>query len=192
MYGGRARRIELAKKAAFVIFCLIVIFVSIKYATRKEVHYDINSRYNLLANYFQNRGYVCTDLVASGGKCIKNNTNGVSEFSRHDNGFVYIERNESITLTIFYQKDYKNNGIELLTTNNALLGYKKKDYVCTTKDGSIIGELDKCIDKENVVLDSSVYLGFVENAIKLVKEALESSGYNVNVLLKEYKWVRVK
>ena len=47
MYGGRARRIELAKKAAFVLFCLIVIFVSIKYATRKEVHYDMNSRYNL-------------------------------------------------------------------------------------------------------------------------------------------------
>jgi hypothetical protein len=192
MYGGRARRIELAKKAAFVLFCLIVIFVSIKYATRKEVHYDMNSRYNLLSSYFQNRGYVCTDLVASGGKCIKNNTNGVSEFSRHDNGFIFIERNDSVTLTINYQKDYTRNGIELMTTNNALLGYKKKDYVCSTKDGSIIGELDKCIDKENVVLDSDIYLGIVENSIKLVKDALYYSGYDVDILLKEYKWVRVR
>ena len=192
MYGGRARRIELAKKAAFVLFCVVIIFVSVKRITRKEVHYDMNSSFNFLSNYFQNRGFVCTDLVASGGKCTKNNSNGVIEFARFDNGFTYIENSESLILSVYYQKDFSQNGITLKTSNYALVGYKKKDYVCYTKDGSIIGELDKCIDSEGNVLDSNTYIGSVETAIKTIKEALQVSGYDMDALLKEYKWVRVR
>ena len=192
MYGGRARRIELAKKGAIVLFCILVIYVSIKHATRKEVHYDLNSRFNMLSSYFQNRGYSCTDLVASGGKCTKNNENGVIEFTRYNNGFTFIDNNDTYVVSIYYQKDYAKNGIYLRTSNNALPGYKKRNYICSTKENNILNELDKCLEEDSdIELDSSYYIGAVENALKIVKEALNSSGYDVNVIISDYKWVRV-
>ena len=191
MYGGRARRIDLAKKGVIVLICLIVIFVSLKYATRKEIHYDVNQNYALLSNFFANRDFVCTDLVASGGKCTKNNSDGVQEFTRYNDGFTYIESTSSYVLSILYQKETpKKNGITLKTTNNALLGYKKKEYTCYTKDG-IVSDFDKCLDEEKVELDSNMYLGVVESSIVLVREALYSSGYDYNTLMNDFKWVRV-
>ena len=145
MYGGRARRIDLAKKGVIVLICLIVIFVSLKYATRKEIHYDVNQNYALLSNFFANRDFVCTDLVASGGKCTKNNNDGVQEFTRYNDGFTYIESTSSYVLSILYQKETpKKNGITLKTTNNALLGHYDHDIV-------LLENVKKCSEYINSV-----------------------------------------
>ena len=191
MYGGRAKRIEMAKKSAVVLVCIIVIIVSVKYATREEVHYDYNSHYDFLASYFTMEGYICEDLTSSGARCSKNMQNGSSEFVRYDDGFTFGDRGESYVISIIYEGGTASrNGITLRTNNSALLGYRMKDYTCTTKD-TILSEIDKCVDQDGVVLDAGTYLGLIEKDILLLDNAIRRSGYNYQVLINEFKWVRL-
>ena len=191
MYGGRVKRIELAKKLAVVLLCAVIIFVSIKKLTTKEVVYDPNGRYEYIKSYFASNGYTCEDLTSSGGRCNKDKGLFKSEFVRAKDGFTFLDAGEDYVVNIYYTKDTINkNGIFLRTNASALAGYQKKNYTCTTK-GTIIDELDKCVDEEGNELDSGAYKNYVQKAIMTVQGAINASGYDKKALIEDFKWVRV-
>ena len=192
MYGGRARRIELAKKAGIVLVCIIVIVFCVKKITTKKTYYDANAKYDYLNYYFTSNGYTCEDLTTSGARCSSNTQSSKSEFVRFNDGFTYLDAGDSYTINIYYERSTPvKNGIFLKTNNYALIGYQKKNYTCITKD-NIIGELVSCVDDDGVALDSGTYLGLVEKSILTVSEALDYSGYDVNALIEDFNWVRVR
>ena len=169
---GRAQRIEFFQKVIYfviAVFAIAIVFIIL--SNRKE-SVDDNVNFSHLREYMEANG---------------KSDASTSMFIRQNNGFEFIITSEAYNLDIKHIPD--DDKITFNTTAKALAGYKSTDYTCTTK-GTILDELDKCVDKDNNELTSNAYISVVEMAIKDLNNFVDSSGYRKDVLLENYEWVK--
>ena len=180
---GRAQRIEFFEKVAYfviAVFAVIIVFVIL---SNQKGFVDDNVDFAYLKNYMEDNGYSCEMIHQDGGTCTLKGDSSTSMFTRRNDGFDFAIISSAYTLNI----KHSNSGdiIKLRTTSSALAGYK--DFTCKTK-GNVIDELEQCTDEDDVVLDSNVYIGVIERAIKDINNFIDSSGYDKEILMKEHKW----
>ena len=183
---GRARRIALARTIIIVVGIIIVLYMIISTLLRSEAFYGENEKFEYLRSYFDGQGYVCKSIDQNGGSCSLKKNNFKYNFVRYDNGFFYLVNGSSYSLTINFLETEKNQ-IEFKTKENALKGYQKKTYYCTT-NGLLTDELKECITKNGEKLDLDTYLGAVESGLMDINNIINASGYNKESLLKNYVW----
>lgn len=185
---GRARRIRLYVIIALIICVVAIFFIFLNSKNEKNVKNDDNVNFRYLVDYFVNKNYSCEMLQKSGGKCYLNVNDKFYQFTRYDNGFEYVLRTNTYILII---KHTSLNGdtIDFRTNNNAVSGYKSRNYTCTTKN-SIIGEFEGCLDSNGEQLELVTYIGVIEQCLENVKDILNVSGYNVDELLNKYVWTK--
>ena len=189
LFFGRARRIDLAKKASFIIGAIIVIVVVISFLSTKITFFDKDVEFGQLINYMESKGYSCRKIQKSGGSCVNKNAEGTSySFVRYDEGFTYTVKADTYDLEIKHFIDITDH-IYFRTTAGALTGYKDKYYECSASNG-VVGELESCKTPSGEVLDSDVYLGVVEKALYDLDGILKSSGYDYEGILKDYSWTK--
>ena len=184
---GRAQRIEFFQKVIYfviAVFAIAIVFIIL--SNRKE-SVDDNVNFSYLREYMEANGYSCEMIHQNGGTCTLKSDASTSMFIRQNNGFEFIITSETYNLDIKHIPD--DDKITFNTTAKALAGYKSTDYTCTTK-GTILDELDKCVDKDNNELTSNAYISVVEMAIKDLNNFVDSSGYRKDVLLENYEWVK--
>lgn len=184
---GRARRIQALKILFLVVAIIVVIFISGTIFYNIFVKEDDNVDYAYLAKYLKNKGYTCELLKYNGSSCKLDGAGTYNMFTRYDDGFEYTILTDSYYIAIVHVKDLEEFSIK--TNEKAFSGYKNKKYYCKFKD-SLIGDLDKCTDEDNNSLDMEIYKGAVESAMNDLNNILNSSGYKVEELLKNYKWVK--
>lgn len=183
---GRARRIAIFKIILLVLLIFIVIAILLNIFLRKPVIVEEEKNFIPLKNYLVGLGYSCDNLDKPGGQCSLKKENSSTFFHRYDDGFIYIMRAKSYTVEI---KHVKNMYHEILLTTNdfALFGNRNKKYTCTMQE-SFLGAFDSCRTAQGEVLATETYIGVIESSIIDVKSILESSGFNVDLLLTEYVW----
>ncbi len=186
---GRARRIELAEKIAYVIVGIVaVVLVFVIVNTHKE-HVDKNVNFSLLRTYMEERGFHCEMIQMSGGSCSKKSTNNEYNFIRLDSGFEYLVKSSGYLLDIRWSTDSKGDFITLKTTSDALNGYRNNTYTCTYKE-NILKEVDKCIDSDDKELDSQTYISVINKSMYELNGFISNSGYNKEALLKDHEWLK--
>lgn len=185
---GRARRIEIVEKIFYVIIGIIAVGVVILIVSLQREPVDDNINFAYLRNALENSGYVCEMIHISGGSCTLKNATGVSLFTRYNDGFEFINNTDGYVLTFKHLSSIEDS-ITFDTTSSAITGYKNKKYICHTKD-NILGELEECINTEDNELDSNIYISIIQLALKDLNNFIDASGYDKNVLLYEYKWIK--
>jgi len=189
LFFGRARRIELAKKVAFIVGAIIVIAVIISFLSTKITFFDKDVEFGQLISYMESKGYACRRIQKSGGSCVIKNADGTSySFVRYDEGFNYTIKAPTYDLEIKHFVDITDH-IYFRTTAGALTGYKDKYYECSATKG-IVGELKECKTPSGEVLDSDVYIGVVEKALYDLDGILKASGYEYDAILNDYSWIK--
>ncbi|MGN1338450.1 MAG: hypothetical protein ACI4WW_08255 [Candidatus Coprovivens sp.] len=190
MFYGRFRRMELAKKVAYVLIGIVVLFIIISFLSKKiDVFIDHNVNFAYLKNYFNNQGYDCIMIERDGGKCVLEGEVSTTMFTRFDEGFTYILKTDSYVVNIRHVVNTYND-IIFTTTKEALPGYRNMTYNCYTSDG-ITGDLDSCSTNNgshSVKLDSELYLSVIENHINSLNDIINASGYDRDELLNNYYW----
>lgn len=187
---GRARRIRLYVIIALVV-CVVAAIFLVFFNSKKEnivKNVDDNVNFRYLVDYFVGKNYSCEMLQKSGGKCYLNVNDKFYQFTRYDNGFEYVLRTNTYILIIKHTS-LTGDTIDFRTNNNAVSGYKSREYTCTTK-GSIISEFDGCMDSNGEQLELVTYIGVIEQSLENVKEILHASRYNVDELLNNYVWTK--
>ena len=184
---GRARRIELAEKIAYVVVGIVAIaLVFIIVNTHKE-HVDNNVNFSMLRDYLEGREFRCEMIQMNGGSCVKKSENNEYTFIRFDSGFEYIVKSDGYSVDIRWGNDEKGDFITLKTTASALAGYKNNFYNCSYKD-NILNEIDKCIDVNEKELDSKTYISVINSSMYDLNAYISHSGYRKDVLLENHEW----
>lgn len=182
---GRARRLEAMKRFLLVISIIVVIIVSFVIFYSIFNKKDDNVEYAYLSTYLRAKGFSCELLKYSGATCKLKGDKRTEYFIRYDEGFNYMIMTDSYSIDLYHVDEEEK--ITFDTTGLALSGYKDKKYIC--KYDNVIGQLEDCILEDGTEkLDIGVYIGSIESAMNELGMILKSSGYNVDVLLKEYKW----
>lgn len=182
---GRARRLEAMKKFLLAISIVVVIFLSfiIFYSIFNKK--DDNVEFAYLAKYLRSKGFSCELLKYSGSTCNLKGENRNEAFIRYDEGFNYLIRTDSYSIDLYHVDGEER--ITFKTTNLALSEYRGKKYIC--EYDNIIGTLEKCVLEGGTdKLDMQVYVGSIESAMNELSMILKSSGYDIDVLLNDYKW----
>ncbi len=183
---GRARRIELVEKIAYVIVGIIAVTLVLVLVSRQTVNTDDNINFAYLRKYMEANGYSCEMIHRSGGQCLLSNTNSTYSFVRYDDGFEYIINTKAYTLNVKHKLS-EENSITFKTTSDAFSGYRNKKYTCDYKD-SVIGKLEKCLDEEDNVLELKSYVGLIEQSINELNNIITASGYDKDELINNYIW----
>ena len=183
---GRKRRISFAISVGVVLICILTGYLVISKILEKTVFIDVNQNYEFLKYHFRAKGYTCEILERNGGRCYLETDTRYMGFSRYEDGFLYVVRAPGYALDIRHQESL-GVGIVFKTTKEALQGYENMSYTCTTT-GTVIDELVECKTDKGVVLTLNSYIGVIESAMKEIKDALNASGYDVDVLFNEYIW----
>lgn len=185
---GRARRLKFVKVVSFIVCLVLVVIVSVSVFMNIFSKNDDNVDFKYLRDYLIKKDYSCELLKYDGAMCKYDGDILFNSFARYDTGFEYLEKSESYVLVLHHV-----DGVDKFTfktTDQALTGYRNKEYVCTYND-SLIGELKECKDTaSDDILDLDVYTGKVESAMNDLAIILKSSGYNVEKLMKDYVWVK--
>lgn len=188
---GRARRIAFAKKVIYILVGLLVITLVLFFMFNKKEEVDLNVNFNYLREYMENKGFRCATIHKSGGSCIKTNENNKYTFIRYDDGFEYVANTKGYFLTIKHKASIDDSSVTFRTTTYALAGYKNLSYTCQF-EGNVL-KVTECMNDENESkLDSEAYLGVIKQISLELKSIIDSSGYNKDVLLNEYKWQKNK
>lgn len=185
---GRARRIEFAEKVAYVVVGIIAVILVVVIISNQKENVDDNVNFAYLRRYMESRGFTCEMIHRVGGQCILRNETSTYSFIRYDDGFEYIIATKSYTFDAKHKLSEPEK-LTLKTTSEAFAGYRNKSYTCTYK-GSIIGELDKCIDENDKELDLNSYKGVVEKAMSELKDIIDSSGYDKKAIISDYQWIK--
>lgn len=183
---GRKRRISFAISVVVVLVCIITGYLVISKVLEDAIVVDNNQNYAFLKHYFKSKGYTCEIIERNGGRCYIETDTRYMGFSRYEDGFLYVVRTPGYVLDIRHQRSVGKE-ITFRTTNEALQGYENMSYICTTK-GSVIDDLIECKTEKGILLDLNTYIGVIEAAIKETRNAINASGYEVEVLLNEYIW----
>lgn len=188
VFYGRARRLELYEKLAYIIVGIIAVVLVFFLVTSQSSTGEANVNYAYLKQYMYDRGFSCEMIHKSGGRCHKE-TNGVSYvFTRYDDGFDYLVKTESYVLIINHVLQ-EDNSITFSTTSAAFPGYKNKEYECKLGT-TVLDEFGECKTKEKEKLDLESYRGVIEQAQKDVNNIIESSGYYKQNLMEDYQWIK--
>ena len=186
VFYGRARRIELYEKMAYVAVGIIAAIVVVFIVTKQATNDDENVDFARLRTYMANRGFSCEMVHKPNGFCSKSNVTPSYPFTRYDDGFMYRVKTKSYTLEMVHSMK-KENEIVFTTTSEAFYGYKNKTYSCSF-NVSVLGDIRICKTVDDEILNLSSYKGVIEQAQMDVSNILESSGYYKDILLKDYKW----
>ena len=185
---GRARRIELVEKIAYIVIAIISVILVFVIVRKRSTYNDENVDFNLLRKYLEVRGYNCYLVYQPGGACTFVNEKSKLQFIHQEDGFEYYEQTSGYTLSIVLTEE-KGDYITLRTTSEALPGYRNKTYTCTYKK-YILDDLESCEDKDGNVLDSNAYKGIVEKGMYDVNNMILNSGYRRESLLKNHEWIK--
>jgi hypothetical protein len=186
VFYGRARRIELYEKIAYVAVGIIAAIVVVFIVTKQATNDDENVDFARLRTYMANRGFSCEMVHKPNGFCSKSNDTTSYTFTRYGDGFMYRVKTKSYTLEMVHSMK-KENEIVFTTTSEAFYGYKNKTYSCSF-NVSVLGDIRICKTVDDEILNLSSYKGVIEQAQMDVSNILESSGYYKDILLKDYKW----
>ena len=186
---GRARRIELAEKIAYVVVGIVAIALVFIIVNTHKDYVDRNVKFSLLREYLEERGFQCEMLYMNGGSCSRKSENNEYSFIRLDSGFEYIVKSAGYLVDIRWAQDEKGDFITLKTTSSALSGYKNNFYNCSYKD-SIINEVDKCLDNNNKELDSNTYISIINQAMYDLNGYISNSGYHKKALIEDHQWIK--
>lgn len=186
MLYGRARRIELYEKIAYMVVGLIAVLLVIFLVTKQEDNTESNVNYSFMRNYFNSLGFNCDYLHRSGGRCFKDTGTTAYSFVRNDDGFKYIIETDSYLLEIEHSL-LNGSWILFKTTSEAFAGYKNKSYECEVK-GNVLEEFGDCLTKDGELMNLNSYRGVIEMAQKDLENIIESSGYYRKSLIYDYKW----
>ena len=171
---GRARRLALYRNIAIIVGCLFLIIFLVSQLFKKDVNNIVLGEYEQLRSYFLKREFTCESLEESGGKCISTTDNVKTTFYRYKDGFEYIVKSDSYTLSIIHRFD----------------GYKNQKFVCAFKE-NVLGKVSSCeAEKDGVILDINSYLGIIEQAQTDLINAINSSDYSLDSLLLTYEWIK--
>lgn len=183
---GRARRIELAEKIAYIAVGIIAIILVIALVSRRVENTDDNINYAYLRRYMESKGYSCELIHKSGGMCVLSNDKSMYSFTRYEDGFDYIIRTQGYTLSIRHKLSDENR-IEFRTTSEAISGYRNKNYKCSYEE-NVLGELGSCIDQDENELDLKSYIGLIQQSVAELNRIVDVSGYNKEKLMDNYVW----
>ena len=186
VFYGRARRIELYEKIAYVVVGVIAAVIVVFIVSKQSSNQDDNVDFARLRTYMASRGFTCEMVHKPNGFCSKSNENSSYTFTRYDDGFMYKVRTKGYTLEIVHSMK-KENKIVFTTTSEAFYGYKNKTYDCSF-NVNVLGDIRICKTVADEILNLSSYKGVIEQAQKDLGNILDSSGYYKNILLKDYKW----
>ena len=186
MFYGRARRIELAKKAIIVIVALIFLIIAVVSIFKNVQKSGKEEEFSLLKDYFARNGYICEMIQKSGGKCYSETPTSYKSFTRYDDGFLYLVKHNGYSIQVRYLEDTYND-IILETNGNALSNLTYRKFYCYTKD-KINGELDYCETDDGEILKAETYIGALESTLLDLNNILNSSGYDVDKLINDYRW----
>ena len=186
VFYGRARRLELYEKIAYILVGVVAVVLVFIIVTKQSDNSDKNVNYSYLKQYFYDRGFSCDLVHKSGGKCRKDTPSVSYVFTRYDDGFEYFISTESYSLLISHTLQ-KENTIVFTTTSEAFTGYKNNEYKCELGK-NVLEPVKDCKTKEGQVLNLNSYLGIIEQAQNEVNNVITSSGYYKSSLLEEYQW----
>lgn len=186
VFYGRARRLELYEKMAYIIVAVVAVVLIFVIVTSQSDNGEKNVNYSYLKQYFYDRGFTCDLVHKSGGKCRKDTPSTSYVFTRYDDGFEYYISTESYSLLISHTLQ-KEQEISFSTTSEAFAGYKNKDYMCKIGE-NVLDTVGTCKTKEGEVLNLNSYLGIIEQAQKEIDNIIESSGYYKRSLIEDYQW----
>lgn len=188
---GRARRIAFAKKVIYIVVGLLIITLVLLFVFRKKEVVDLNVNFYYLREYMENKGFRCTNIHRVGGTCVKTNDTNKYTFIRYDDGFEYVANTKGYFLTIKHKASLNDSSVTFRTTTYAFAGYKNLSYTCQF-EGNVL-KVTECInDADDSKLDSEAYLGVVKQISLELNNIIDSSGYNKDALLNEYKWEKNK
>jgi len=186
---GRARRLSLYRSIVIVLVCIVAIIVLISLIFKNTNKAEFTNEYDLLKNYFINRGYSCELLNVSGSRCVSTTDNVKTTFYRFDDGFEYVVKTDSYSLVMVHRLDKKNE-LTFKTTSSAFDGYKNQTFICHY-ESNVLDKVSKCESaKDSVILDVKSYLGVIESAQVDLTNAINSSGYSLESLLLTYEWIK--
>ena len=188
VFYGRARRLELYEKIAYIVVGCIAVILVVVLVTSQSDNSEKNVNFSYLKQYFYDRGFSCDLVHRSGGKCRKEANNVSYVFTRYDDGFEYIVKTESYLLVMFHSLQ-KENHITFSTTSEAFAGYKNKEYECKLGK-NVLDTIGDCKTKEGELLNLNSYIGVIEQAQKEVNNVIDSSGYYKKNLLEDYQWIK--
>lgn len=182
---GRARRIALMRTIIIISLSIgAVLFVISKIFSKEEVAV-IHREYAFLTEYFTDRNYNCEVLTESGNKCVLSSESLKKTFYRYDDGFQFVVKTDSYTLSIIHRLSESDN-VSFKTNLNAFAGYKNQDFQCEI-DKNVLGKIKNCVSGD-IVLDIPSYLGVIEEAQQELTNALLNSGYSADGVLANYEW----
>ncbi len=186
VFYGRARRIELYEKIAYVTIAIVAVAIICFLVFRDTEDGIKNVNFSYMRQYFEGKGYICERIHENGGKCYLKTDLISYDFSRYDDGFEYMVRTDSYYL---YMKHSINNKSEISfkTTSEAFAGYRNEEYNCKFKD-NVLGPLGECTNSQGEELNLSSYIGVIEQAQSDIENIIKSSGYSRNKLLEEFIW----
>lgn len=186
---GRARRLALYRNIAIIVGCLFLIVFLVSQLFKKDVNNIVLGEYEQLRSYFLKREFTCESLEESGGKCISTTDNVKTTFYRYKDGFEYIVKSDSYTLSIIHRLENEDS-ITFKTTSEAFDGYKNQKFVCAFKE-NVLDKVSSCeAEKDGVILDINSYLGIIEQAQTDLINAINSSDYSLDSLLLTYEWIK--
>lgn len=186
---GRARRLALYKNIGIIVGCIIVIIFIVISILKNTDNIVVRGEYDLLKDYFLNRGFNCESLISSGGRCVSTNENSKTTFYRFSDGFEYIVKTSSYSLVIVHRLE-KEDEVSFKTTSNAFEGYRNQHFICTF-DNNVLDSIKTCESStESIILDVKSYLGVIEQSQIDLTNAINSSGYSLDSLLQNYEWIK--
>mgnify|MGYP003300015130 FL=1 len=186
VFYGRARRIELYEKIAYIVIGIVAVLLIFFLVTSQEDNTELNVNYSFMRNYFTSMNYNCDSLHRSGGRCSKDTGTTAYIFVRNDDGFKYIVETDSYSLEIEHSL-LNGDWILFDTTSEAFAGYKNKKYECKV-NGNVLEKFGDCLTKDGELMNLNSYRGVIEMAQKDIENIIESSGYYRRTLMNDYKW----
>lgn len=184
---GRARRIELVEKIAYIVVGIVAVVLVVFLVSRQTTFQDQNVDFAYLREYMEAKGFVCERIHISGGQCVLSRENSSYIFIRQNDGFEYIINTKSYVLDMKHVLN-EEDSISFKTYSDAFSGYRNKNYTCSFQE-NIIHELGQCIDEDSgSVLDLESYRGVIYQAMNDLNHIIDSSGYNKNELIENYRW----
>ena len=186
VFYGRARRIELYEKLAYIAVVVVAVIIIVVLVSKQPTDTDRNINFSYLRDYLQGRGYSCELLHQNNGGCTKRTDNTLYNFVRFEDGFMYTVKTDSYLMQIVHSLE-KSESITFSTTSEAFLGYRNKKYYCELGE-SVLDTFGDCLTKDGEVLNLNSYRGIIEQAQFDVSNMLDASGYYKNTLLEDYVW----
>lgn len=186
VFYGRARRIELYEKIAYIAAALIAVIIIVVLVSRQSTDDDRNVNFSYLRDYLQNRGYSCELLHQVNGGCTKRTDNTLYNFVRYEDGFMYTVKTDSYLMQIVHSLE-KSDSIVFSTTSDAFFGYRNKKYYCDFEK-NVLGALGECKTKDGDVLSLNSYRGVIERAQYDIENMIDASGYYKKSLIENYIW----